>query len=322
MKKPVLEVENLKTYFFTRKRVVKAVDGVSFSLSQGEALGIVGESGCGKSVTCLSILKLVPQPAGRIVGGRILFQGEDIIPKSEEEMRKLRGSCISMILQDPLTSLNPAFTIGSQVTEAIRIHQTVSKKSLRQKAIDILCQLNIPAPEARLGNYPHQMSGGMRQRVVGAMALSCQPSILIADEPTTCLDATIQAQYLRLLQQVKQETNVSLIYITHDFGIVAKMCDRVAVMYAGKIVESAGVREIFNTPRHPYTVSLLKCVPNLATKVKRLVTIDGQPPTLYNLPEGCSFAPRCPQAQKRCTQESPPLVEISPGCQVRCWLFG
>jgi ABC-type dipeptide/oligopeptide/nickel transport system ATPase component len=248
----VLEVEDLHTYFFTRMGVVKAVDGVSFSLRQGETLGIVGESGCGKTMTALSLLRLVPKPAARIVQGKILLQGENLLDKSENEMRQIRGSRISMILQDPQTSLNPVFTIGNQLIEAIQIHHRDGHRSLVQRAIESLKQVRLAAPERRVQDYPHQMSGGMKQRVVGAIAISCEPRVIIADEPTTSLDVTIQAQYLRLLREIQDETNLALIFITHDFGIVAKMCDRVVVMYAGRHVESGPVREIFNNPAHPY----------------------------------------------------------------------
>lgn len=321
MNKVVLDVQDLKTYFVGRNRIVRAVDGVSFSLSQGEALGIVGESGSGKTITCLSLLKLVPKPAARIVGGKIIFRGEDIIPKSEAEMRKLRGSRISMILQDPMTSLNPAFNVGNQVAEPIKIHQSADSHSIKQRVIDILRRVNIPSPESRVSDFPHQLSGGMRQRVVGAMAISCQPDILIADEPTTALDATIQVQYLQLLKEIQKETNVSLIYVTHNFGIVARMCDRVAVMYAGRIVENAGVDEIFDKPRHPYTMNLMRCVPRIEAKVDRLETIDGKPPSLHDLPKGCAFAPRCEKAFQRCREEPPPEIEASRGWKVRCWSY-
>ncbi len=263
----LLQVENLKTYFFTRQGVVKAVDEVSFSIGKGESLGLVGESACGKSITCLSILRLVPEPAGKIVGGRIIFEGEDLLKKSWTEMRRIRGKKISMILQDPLTSLNPSFTIGSQVGEAIALHQRARGRTLRQKIIEALRLVSIPDAETRMRDYPHQMSGGMRQRVIGAIALSCQPSLLIADEPTTSLDVTIQAQYLRLLKELQQKAGTSLLFVTHDFGIVRRMCDKVAVMYAGKIVEIAQSREIFDNPIHPYTRALIACLPKMEAQV-------------------------------------------------------
>lgn len=320
MEQLVLEVKDLKTYIFTRRGVVKAVDGVSFKIRQGEAFGIVGESGCGKSMTGLSILRLIPEPAGRIMGGQILFEGEDLVTKSEDQMRHLRGKKISMILQDPLSSLNPALTIGFQVSETLKVHQAVAKKDVRQQAISMLKKLNIPAAESRMDNYPHQMSGGMRQRVVGAIAMSCQPSLLIADEPTTCLDVTTQAQYLRLLDAARRDLKASLIFITHDFGIVAKMCDSVAVMYAGRVVEKADVFEMFNNPRHPYTIGLESCVPKLETRTGRLFSIKGEPPVPTALPTGCSFSPRCREAMDICLKESPPVTEVKPGHEVCCWL--
>ena len=289
----ILEVEDLRTYFRTRFGTVKAVDGVSFTLRKGETLGIVGESGCGKSVTMLSMMRLVPIPPGRIVSGKIVLDGEDLLQLSEGEMTKIRGSKIALIIQDPMTSLNPVFTIGSQVAEAIRLHQNLSKKGVMAQALEVLRKVNIPAAESRMRDYPHQMSGGMRQRVVGAIGISCEPMVLIADEPTTSLDVTIQAQYLKLLKDIQKESDLSIIFITHDFGIVAKMCDRVAVMYAGKIVEMGSVRDIFNNPSHPYTEALLASVPKMEEDVERLYSIEGQPPTLHDLPEGCPFAPRC-----------------------------
>ncbi|MFC2042510.1 ABC transporter ATP-binding protein [Chloroflexota bacterium] len=319
MNRTLLDVQDLKTYFFTRRGVVKAVDGVSFSLNVGENLGLVGESGCGKTITCLSILRLVPQPAGRIVGGKVLFDGKDLLTKSEEEMRAYRGRRLSMVLQDPMTSLNPVFTIGDQVAEAVTLHQKIRGSSLSEKVKEMLRLVRIPAPEVRMRDYPHQMSGGMRQRVVGAIALSCQPHLLIADEPTTSLDVTIQSQYLQLLREIQQKFETSMIYITHDFGIVAKVCNKVAVMYAGKIVESAGVRELFNSPAHPYTVSLMKSLPKLDTRADKLSTIEGQPPLLLNLPPGCTFSPRCPEAYDKCRQEYPPQVDVAEGHYASCW---
>jgi oligopeptide/dipeptide ABC transporter ATP-binding protein len=315
----MLEVKDLRTYFFTRRGVVKAVDGVSFSIDQGETLGLVGESGCGKSMTCLSILRLVPQPAGRIVHGRILLAGEDLLAKSEREMRQIRGKRISMILQDPMTSLNPLFTIGDQVETPIKLHQNLSKRTAREKAVEMLRRVHISSPEVRMRDYPHKMSGGMRQRIVGAMSLSCQPQLLIADEPTTALDVTIQAQYLRLLEEIRQSSNISMTIVTHDFGIVARICDTVAVMYAGKIVECANVRELFNHPYHPYTVALLESLPKMEKKVERLYAIEGQPPDLGNLPTGCSFAPRCTYTMDICGKEPPSQHEIGANHSVSCW---
>ncbi len=315
----VLEVENLRTYFRTRWGTVKAVDGVSFDLRRGETLGIVGESGCGKSVTMLSMMRLSPIPPGRIVEGKITLDGEDLLLLSEDEMIQVRGSKIALIIQDPMTSLNPVFTIGNQVTEAIRVHQDIPKRSVMEKALEVLRKVNIPAADSRIRDYPHQMSGGMRQRVVGAIGISCEPMVLIADEPTTSLDVTIQAQYLKLLKDLQLQSDMGMIFITHDFGIVAKMCDRVAVMYAGKIVEMASVRDIFNNPSHPYTEALLASVPPLDQDVDRLYAIEGQPPTLHDLPVGCSFAARCPYVMERCREEYPPEFPVDEGHYSACW---
>jgi oligopeptide/dipeptide ABC transporter ATP-binding protein len=315
----ILEVEDLHTYCFTRWGVVKAVDGVSFSLRQGEALGIVGESGCGKTMTALSLLRLVPRPAARIVKGAIRLEGENLLDKSEKEMRSIRGRRISMILQDPQTSLNPVFTVGNQLVEAIRIHHRDGRRSLARRAIESLKQVRVAAPERRVQDYPHQISGGMKQRVVGAIAISSEPRVIIADEPTTSLDVTIQAQYLRLLRDIQEETNLALIFITHDFGIVAKMCDRVMVMYAGRPVESGPVRDIFNRPSHPYTQALLRSVPNMDEDVERLASITGQPPALWDLPVGCRFAARCPHADDRCRHDYPPSYAVGEGHSADCW---
>lgn len=317
-----LEVKNLRTYFFTRRGIVKAVDGVSFHLRKGETFGLVGESGCGKTITCLSLLRLVPEPAGRIVGGEILLGGEDLLKKTDKEMRKIRGSKISMILQDPMTSLNPVFTIGDQLTEAIRIHLGLNGQNLWENARKILQMVHIPFPEVCLKNWPHQLSGGMRQRVVGAISISCAPKLLIADEPTTSLDATIQIQYLRLLRELQEENELTLILITHDFGIIARMCQRAAVMYAGKIVETGKVRDLFNHPGHPYTQALMKSVPKVDEKVKILASIEGQPPPLHHLPPGCIFAPRCSSEKNKCHPgEYPPPIEINDGHFVSCWKY-
>ena len=315
----VLSVKDLRTYFRTRWGTVKAVDGVTFDLRKGETLGIVGESGCGKSVTMLSLMRLIPMPPGRIVEGSITLDGEDLLQLSEDEMGKVRGSKIGLIIQDPMTSLNPVFTIGNQVTEAIRIHQDIPRHSVMERALDVLRKVNIPAAESRVRDYPHQMSGGMRQRVVGAIGISCQPMVLIADEPTTSLDVTIQAQYLKLLKDLQKDFDLSLIFITHDFGIVAKMCDRVAVMYAGRIVEMGSVRDIFNNPSHPYTEALLASVPKMEEDVERLYAIEGQPPTLHNLPVGCSFAARCPYVMDKCREEYPPEFPLNEGHYSACW---
>jgi oligopeptide transport system ATP-binding protein len=319
MANTLLEVKDLKTHFFTRRGVVKAVDGVSFALDVGETMGLVGESGSGKTITSLSLLQLVPKPAGRIVGGKVVFDGEDLLTKTEKEMRDYRGSRLSMVLQDPMTSLNPVFTIGNQVAEPLVIHQHLKASALWEKVKEMLRLVRIPAPEVRIRDYPHQMSGGMRQRVVGAIALSCKPHLLIADEPTTSLDVTIQSQYLRLLKEIQQESGVSMIFITHDLGIVARICDRVAVMYAGKIVESAQVRDLFNNPQHPYTVALMKSLPKLEERVDRLYSIGGQPPSLLKLPPGCAFYPRCSKADDKCRQKYPPNTRIADGHFASCW---
>ncbi len=331
----VLEVKDLRTYFTTRWGTVKAVDGVSYQVRRGETLGIVGESGSGKSVQALSVMRLVPSPPGHIVGGEVLlatrargqgqngggngFVRKDILQVSESEMTRIRGGEIAMILQDPMTALNPVFTIENQVGEAITIHQGLKGKPLWEKIIEALRHVRIPAAEQRAKDYPHQLSGGMRQRVVGAIGISSTPSVIIADEPTTSLDVTIQAAYLRLLKQLQAEDGVAIIFITHDFGIVAKMCDRVAVMYAGRIVEQGDVRQIFNTPRHPYTQALIESVPKLEVKTGRLRQIDGQPPLLYNLPAGCPFAPRCPNAIDKCREEYPPYEQASENHHFHCW---
>ena len=315
----VLEVENLRTYFNTRWGTVKAVDGVSFDLRRGETLGIVGESGCGKSVTMLSLMRLVPTPPGEIVDGKIILEGQDLLQLTENEMSKVRGSQIALIIQDPMTSLNPVFSIGNQVNEAIQIHHDLPKRGVLEQTLSVLRKVNIPAAETRVKDYPHQLSGGMRQRVVGAIGISCEPAVLIADEPTTSLDVTIQAQYLKLLKDLQQQQNLALIFITHDFGVVAKMCDRVAVMYAGRVVETGGVREIFNTPSHPYTEALLASVPKLEEDVDRLYAIEGQPPALHDLPPGCPFADRCPYVMDQCREEYPPVFQVSETHQSACW---
>jgi peptide/nickel transport system ATP-binding protein len=318
----LLEVRDLRTYIYTRRGVVKAVDGASFSVRRGETLGIVGESGSGKSMTCLSILRLVPEPGGRIVGGAIAFDGEDLLAKSREEMRELRGSQIAMILQDPMASLNPALTVGEQIAETLRLHRGLRGRALDARIVELLSQVRISDPERRVHAYPHQMSGGIRQRVAGAIAISCEPSLLIADEPTTSLDVTIQAQYLRLLKDIQRETNLAMIFVTHDLGIVAKLCDRVAVMYAGRIVETGRTRDIFDRPRHPYTIGLLSCLPTLTLGRDPLVAIEGQPPDLATLPPGCSFAPRCPMAEARCHESAPALEVTAPDHQVACLRAG
>jgi oligopeptide/dipeptide ABC transporter ATP-binding protein len=299
--------------------VVKAVDGVSFYVREGETFGIVGESGCGKTVTGLSIIRLLPEPAGRIVGGRIILDGTNLLELDKDEMREYRGKMISMILQDPMTSLNPVYTIGDQIAESVRLHQNLPNDKVEQEVVSALRLLRIPEPEMRLRDYPFQLSGGMRQRVVGAIAMSCHPRLLIADEPTTALDATIQAQYLALFKDVQRKTNVSIIFITHDFGVIAQMCHRVGVMYAGKILETATTSQLFKAPKHPYTSALINSVPRLDRRDKRLYSIKGQPPSLVNLPPGCRFFPRCPVAEEICHQQEPHEVEIADGHFVSCW---
>ncbi|UCH42244.1 MAG: ABC transporter ATP-binding protein [Dehalococcoidales bacterium] len=320
MSEIVLKVEDLHTSFFTRSGEFRAVDGVSFHVREAETFGLVGESACGKTVTGLSILRLLPEPAGKIVSGKITLDGTNILELSKKEMRAYRGAMISMILQDPMTSLNPVYTVGNQIAEPVRQHQRIQDKNMvEEKVISALRLLRIPAPERRLQDYPFQMSGGMRQRVVGSIAMSCYPRLLIADEPTTALDATIQAQYIALFKDVQKETDVAIIFITHDFGVVANMCHRVGVMYAGKIVETAATSTIFKAPRHPYTNALIHSVPRLDRKDDRLYSIEGQPPSLLNLPPGCRFAPRCPDVMDICNEQQPQEVEISEGHSVSCW---
>jgi len=316
----LLEVKDLKTSFFTHVGEVKAVDNVSFYIDEAEAVGIVGESGSGKSVTSMSVMRLISSP-GRIVGGEIIFEGEDLLKKSEKQMQDIRGNKISMIFQDPMTSLNPVFTIGNQLIEAIRLHNKVSKKQARQRAIEMLRLVGIPSPEKRLSQYPHEFSGGMRQRVMIAMALSCNPKLLIADEPTTALDVTIQAQILELLKSLQEQIKMSIILITHDLGVVADICKRVIVMYGGIIVEHGRAEDIFYNPKHPYTWGLLKSVPKLHLgEKKRLIPIEGQPPDLLKPPKGCPFAQRCEWAMRICLEKRPEFFEISEGHQARCWL--
>ena len=315
----LLEVRDLQTHFFTRTGVVKAVDGVSFDLKRGETLGIVGESGSGKSMTALSLMRLVPEPGGRTVGGSIMFDGEDLLLKGADEMSDIRGRDICMILQDPMTSLNPVLSVGDQLIETFRPDGREAARSLWDRGVELLRMVRIPAADIRMRAFPHQMSGGMRQRVVGAIAISRSPKLLIADEPTTSLDATIQLQYLRLLKDIQEQTGAAIIFITHDFGIVARMCDRVAVMYGGKIVEIADVSELFYNPKHPYTEALLGSVPDLEEDVDWLTSISGQPPQLDNMPPGCSFEPRCPYAFERCTEEYPREFTISDKHLASCW---
>ncbi|HWA19595.1 MAG TPA: ABC transporter ATP-binding protein [Devosia sp.] len=314
----LLEVRGLKTHFFTRQGVVKAVDGVSFDLDRGETLGIVGESGSGKSAMSLSLLRLI-SPPGEIVEGEVRFDGVDLLQLDEAQMQTYRGRHMSMILQDPLSSLNPVLTIADQVGEGIILHDRIRGEKLQRRLIELMQLVGIPAPETRLGQYPHQLSGGMRQRVVGAISIACRPEFLIADEPTTALDLTIQLQYLNTLKDIQRSENLALLLITHDLGVVAKMCDRVAVMYAGKIVETGTVEDIFDRPKHPYTVALLNSAGSL-DKVERLNSIEGQPPSLADLPPNCAFYERCPVRFERClTPEVPPLFELAGGQQARCW---
>jgi oligopeptide/dipeptide ABC transporter ATP-binding protein len=316
----LLEVENLRTYFFTRHGVVKAVDGVGFAIEPGKSLGLVGESGCGKTITTLSVVRLVPQPAGRIVGGKILFEGENLLDKSEKEMRQIRGRKVAMIMQDPMRSLDPCFRIGNQVGEAITAHEKLTRRELRRKVQDNLTFVGISSASLRMRQYPHQMSGGMRQRIVGAIGISCRPSLLIADEPTTALDVTIQAQYLEFLKQTQRELGMAMILVTHDFGIVAAMCDHVAVMYAGRIVERAETNALFEHPYHPYTIGLINALPRLESRAESLASIDGQPPSLANLSDGCRFAPRCRSSNGKCLSAYPPQTEIVHDHFVSCWL--
>jgi oligopeptide/dipeptide ABC transporter ATP-binding protein len=316
----LLEINGLRTQFFTRRGVVKAVNDVDLSVDRGETLGIVGESGSGKSAMSLSILRLISSP-GQIVGGEIKFDGVDLLKLSNQEMRAYRGRHLSMILQDPLSSLNPVLSIGDQVAESIVVHENLHGEALRQRVIELLKLVGIPAPATRINQYPHQFSGGMRQRVVGAIAIACRPELLIADEPTTSLDLTIQLQYLNKLKELQQQENLAMIVVTHDFGVVAKMCDRVAVMYAGKIVETGAVRDIFDRPRHPYTVALLKSAPG-TERVARLQSIEGQPPSLLNLRPRCSFYERCPDRFERCLVDiTPPSFELGGGQCARCWKY-
>ncbi len=321
MAEPVLSVQNLVTRFHTADGVVRAVDGVSFDLMPGGSLGIVGESGCGKSVTHLSFLGLIPQPPGKIEGGKALFKGRDLLAMKPGELRKARGNDIAVIFQDPMTSLNPVLKISLQMTEGMMIHKGASRAEAEARALELLRAVGIPSPEKRFHDYPHQFSGGMRQRVMIAMALMCDPAVLIADEPTTALDVTIQAQILELIQKMRKETGVAVILITHDLGVVASVCEDILVMYAGRVVESAATGPLFARPLHPYTFSLLRSIPRLdAEQKERLFSIPGLPPDLIHNPPGCNFNPRCPFAVKRCFSEEPPLTEIEPGRKVACWV--
>ena len=320
MADPLLKIEDLHTQFFTEDGVVNAVNGVSYDVMPGEILGLVGESGCGKTVSALSILRLIPNPPGKITSGKIMFEGEDILKMSEDEIRHIRGNKIGMIFQEPMTSLNPVLTIGRQLTETLELHLKMDGRSATQRAIELLEMVGIPEAKSRIKDYPHQFSGGMRQRVMIAMALSCNPKLLLADEPTTALDVTIQAQILELLTRLTRELGTSVIIITHNLGVVARYADRVNVMYAGRIIESATAAELYPNPRHPYTLGLLRSVPRLdQSRKSRLDPIEGMPPDLINLGAGCSFRPRCRFAVERCKEEVPPLLSVGPEHEAACW---
>ena len=316
----LLRVEGLKTYFFQRSGVLKAVDGVSFTVKAGEVVGLVGESGSGKSMTCLSLMRLVPRPAARIVEGEVWFDDRNLLELDESEMREYRGRRMAMIMQDPQTSLNPVFMIGDQVAEPVKLHLKERGRQAIERVLETLYAVRIPSPETRLKQYPHQFSGGMRQRVVAAMGLSTSPELLIADEPTTSLDVTIQAQFLGLIRELQREHRTSVIWVTHDLGIVAQMCDRVNVMYAGRIVESSEVRRIYKDPQHPYTQALLDSVPVIGNRRNRLYQIDGQPPDLRSIPSGCPFWPRCPSVMDICKEQYPPQTATGGDDFVHCWL--
>ena len=318
--KPVLRIRDLVVEFKTETGVIRALDKISFEVMAGESLGIVGESGCGKSVTALSILKLIPSPPGRIAEGSIELDGIDVVSQPEHAMRKVRGALASMIFQEPMTALNPVYTIGNQMVEIIRVHQKVSKAEARKQAIEMLTTVNIESPEERIDQYPHELSGGMRQRVMIAMALSCSPKLLIADEPTTALDVTVQAQVMDEIKRLQQEMNMGLILITHDLGVIAESCSRVVVMYCGKIIEMATTGELYQNPRHPYTRGLLDSIPRIRKeKLKSLPTIQGMVPDLADLPKGCRFADRCPKVEDRCRSEEPPLEDTEDGGKVACF---
>jgi len=323
MNQPLLEIRGLKTYFFTRKGVVRAVDGVDLSLNEGETLGLVGESGCGKTVTALSIMRLISEPIGRITEGSINFEGRDLVKATESEMRAIRGNRISMIFQEPMTSLNPVLKVGDQISEAIQLHQRLSKKEAWDQSTEMLRTVGIPSPESRVNEYPHQMSGGMRQRVMIAMALSCHPKLMIADEPTTALDVTIQAQILDLINRLKEKVGSAILLITHNLGVVSEVAQYVGVMYAGYIVEYADVVTLFREPRHPYTVGLFQSIPKKrgAKKRERLQAIPGLVPDLLELPGGCKFQDRCSRVLKRCREKAPLLLKLNGSHQVRCWLY-
>ncbi len=319
--KPLLEVKNLKTYFHTDYGLVKAVDGISYQLSEGETLGLVGESGCGKSVGALSILRLIAEPPGEIAAGQIIFQGQDLLKANPDQLRDIRGNKIAMIFQEPMTSLNPVLTIGFQIGEALELHQRMGKAEARREVMRLLKMVGIPDGERRIDDYPHQFSGGMRQRVMIAMALSCNPKLLIADEPTTAVDVTIQAQLLEVIKELTSRLGTAVIIITHNLGVVARYVNRMAVMYAGRIVESGTAHDVYSKPSHPYTIGLLASVPRLdKPRTARLVPVDGQPPNLVNLPPGCSFYPRCSFRIDRCAREMPELRSVADGHTTACWV--
>jgi peptide/nickel transport system ATP-binding protein len=320
----LLEIKGLKTYFFTDEGVVRAVDGIDLHIDKGETLGVVGESGCGKTVTALSIMKLIAMPPGRIVEGQILYQGRDLVPLPAAQMRKIRGKEISMVFQEPMTSLNPVFTVGEQIAEALRLHEGLGRRDAMDKTVEMLKIVHMANPERRVKEYPHQLSGGMRQRVMIAMALSCHPHLLIADEPITALDVTIQAQILELLNELKAKLGMAVMLITHDMGVIAETAQRVVVMYAAKVAEEAPVRQLFKEPLHPYTQGLLRSIPRIdlaATKKQRLEAIPGVVPSLIDVPVGCRFAARCPHVKSVCTEKDPVIKEVSPGHKVACWLY-
>ena len=316
----LLEVKGLRTQFFTQDGVVHAVNGITYDIDEGETLGIVGESGCGKSVSVLSIMRLIPQPPGKIVGGEVWFDGRNIMDLQEDEVRQVRGNRIAMIFQDPMTSLNPVLTVGTQVGEALQLHMGMDKAQARRRTIELLDMVNIPEAADRVDDYPHQFSGGMRQRVMIAMALSCNPQLLIADEPTTALDVTIQAQIIDLVKKLKDDIGMAVIWITHDLGVVAGLAERVLVMYAGYIVEEAAVKELYGNPRHPYTLGLLASIPRLDELKEKLTPIEGLPPDLIDPPPSCPFAPRCRFRIDRCLEENPTLAPVGPGHRIACWV--
>lgn len=317
----LVEFKGLKTYFYTEEGIVKAVDGVSFNIRPGETVGVVGESGCGKSVTAMSLMRLIPNPPGKIAGGEILFKGQNVLDLSDEDMRKIRGNAISVIFQEPMTSLNPVFTIGFQIGEVLELHQNMDKVQAEKKSIEMLKLVGIPRADEIVHSYPHELSGGMRQRAMIAMALACNPELLIADEPTTALDVTIQAQILDLMRNIKEKLNTSIMLITHDLGVIAEMADYVVVMYCGKIIEEAPVKELFANPMHPYTVGLLNSKPVINRDIDRLYSIPGQVPNPIGLPEDCHFCPRCEKAMKKCHEGEPHLINVNENHKVACWLY-